>query len=451
MSADALLLAALQAAPRRYRMPALPGSVHAARTCGPETALAFAIESARLAKEQAAPAPAAVQALFTWALAGLVREALAVDGGDAAFQALVLRAQDAQVEEHVRLAATQAADRRAVRTATDTVAHPGKLRSHAPGAVREALSHLHQLAAAEAWSPLRGAVDALLGQQQEVDPSLRAGLMAIVASPALQRLERGAALRDLTGVQQYQALCGQRGPQAGSSAASAQGRASARLGQQAEQATVQAFREIAGWLGQHAGEAARHRVLRGLRTPRGFPGPAEKAKDEWDAAIVRTSPAGSALEVVLLAEVKAAPAAATPDFARLLRGLQRLGRASADADYVFASGDGEVQLSGLSLRRLQPHGQDLPPHVIYCCSAPAETQPQMLSAASKAVLLAEPASLAFAQHLLRGAPPPDRSLSPVWRALTTEPRLRAALHQYDTARAARAAMLHPDDLLASIT
>lgn len=105
------------------------------------------------------------------------------------------------------------------------------------------------------------------------------------------------------------------------------------------------------------------RVVRGLRTPRGFPGPAHKAKKEWDAAIVR--------------------------------------------------GDGG--------------------------EGPAEI-----------LLLAEPASLAFAHQLACGAWPPDNALAPVWEALTTAPRLRCALHQDETSRAVREAMLHPDDLLAAV-
>jgi hypothetical protein len=92
----------------------------------------------------------------------------------------------------------------------------------------------------------------------------------------------------------------------------------------------------------------------------------------------------------------------------------------------------------------------LPPHVIYCCSAPPEALPQPLGAATKAVLLAEPASLAFAQQLARGEAPSHAALDPVWHALATAPRLQAALHQYETAQKARAAMLHPDDLLASV-
>ena len=41
-------------------------------------------------------------------------------------------------------------------------------------------------------------------------------------------------------------------------------------------------------------------------------------------------------------------------------------------------------------------------------------------------------------------------LAPVWHALLNEGRLRAVLNQYDTARRAREAMLHPDDLSAAV-
>ena len=37
-----------------------------------------------------------------------------------------------------------------------------------------------------------------------------------------------------------------------------------------------------------------------------------------------------------------------------------------------------------------------------------------------------------------------------WDALASEPRLRSTLYQHDTARAAREAMLHPDDLLSGV-
>lgn len=446
---DALLLAALRAAPRRYRLPPLPDGIEAASASNPETALAYAIEGARRARHDRSPPPAGLQDLFTRSLAALIRACLAPKGGDPAFQALVLRTRDAEVHEYVRLARQAPAERRAVRAATDAFAHPGKLRAMAAGRLREALSRVHELAAASEWAPLAGELRELAAQPGAGEQVLAAAA-ALLDDPSLAQLQRLDSLRQHEAVQRYLALCGQRGPAAGSDAAAAQGRASARTGEAGEQATVQAFRAIAKLLERSGAEAGSIHVVRGLRTPRGFPGEADKAKEEWDAAIVRSDGAGGAADILLLAEVKASPAAATPDFSRLHRGLQRLAHASAGRSYAFASADGDVHVSGESLRRLQPQGRVLPAHVIYCCSAPAEVQPQLLSAASKAVLLAEPASLAFSGQLAGGDSPPHAMLAPVWEALTTSPGLRSALHQDETSRAVREAMLHPDDLLEAV-
>jgi hypothetical protein len=322
------------------------------------------------------------------------------------------------------------------------VAHPGKLRAQGGRAPRDGLAVLHRLAAQQDWDALAHAA----GTLDAGDTDLRAALRALAAHDALARLRQLAVLRDLPAVQRYLALCAQRGPRAGSEEAAAHGRASARAGDAAEHVVAHALEQAVHWLDGH--EARRpHAVVRGLRTPAGFPAGADKAKDEWDAAIVRSR--GDAHDIVLLAEVKASPAAATPDLGRLLRGLRRLARAEPGARYTFACAGGEVTLHGDSLRALQPPGFALPAHVIYCCAA-GETRPPVLSAASQAVLLAEPACLAFAHALAAGGAPDDAALRPVWEALPTAARLRSALHQYDTARAAREAMLHPADLLAAL-
>lgn len=431
-------------------MPPLPANADAAAAAGADTALAFAIESARRAIESGSAPEPRIRDLFTASLARLIRNALAPEGGDPSFQALVLRAQDAQVDQHVRLAARTVSDERAVRSAVDAIAHPGKLHGMPPGALRDALAGLHALASTGAWSGLgRAAEQSLLLVPSEL-VALRVSLAAIASHSSLERLQQGQALLSADGVQRYRALCARRGPLAGTDAAAAQGRASAQLGGAAEHATVQAFREIAALLDRHAVTPARHHVVRSLKTPRGFPGPAGKAKDEWDAAIVRVAEAAPGAEILLLAEVKAAPAAATPDFSRLLGGLRRLAQADSDAVLAFPSADGDVRILGASLRRLEPPGLALPPHVIYCCSAPVETQPQVLGAATRAVLLAEPASLAFAARLARGELPAHDALAEVWHALGSASRLRAALHQHQTTLAVRAAMLRPEDLLAAV-
>jgi hypothetical protein len=307
------------------------------------------------------------------------------------------------VDDYARLAQHATEDRRAVRTAVDALAHPGKLRKMPASAHRAALERLHAAAQAQDWTAVAA---------------------ALPGTAALRRLQRLQQLQATAPVQRWLALCAQGGPQAGSDAAAAQGRVAARAGEAAEQAVLDAFRRLAA-----PGEV----VVRGLRTPRGFPAAREGAKDEFDVAVVR----GDAL--VLLAEVKASPAAATGDLPRLLRGLERLAQADADVAYTFACEGGAVTLAGASLRRLQPAGEALPSQVFYACTAPAERQPALLGAAAKAMLLQAPASLAFALQ-------PSASHGPlraVWDAL---PRMPGVLQQYEMARAAREAMVHPDDL-----
>ena len=436
---SALLLQAVRSAPRRYRLPPLPADAGTALAAGTDPALAFAIESVRQALASRHAAPPALAELFTTALARLITSSLSPERGDPAFQALVLQAGEAEVREYMRLAASAPADRRAVRAAVNAIAHPGKARDLAAGPLRDALAALHRLAGEEDWAALEPAARGLL----PLAPALQHALQAIIDSPGRARMQRLAALQWAAPVRRYLDLCGRRGPLAGSDAAAAQGRASAREGGRAEAAASEAFARIAALLNAHAPGAA-VRAVASLRTPPGFPGSAAKAKDEWDVALVHGS------DLVLLAEVKASPAAATSDLPRLLRGLERLAHAQAQAVYEFASPQGTVPLRGDSLRALRPQGRVLPPQVSYCCDAPPEAQPPVLSAAANAVLLAEPASIAFAQQLLAGGSPHPAALLPVWQDLPHAPRLHATLHQYDTACAAREAMLHPGDLLAAV-
>ncbi|WP_232061959.1 hypothetical protein [Variovorax sp. PBS-H4] len=403
----------------------------------------------RATQECGSAAPASMNDFFAHALAGLIRRALAPEGGDPAFQALVLQAQSAEVRAHVRLAAQLASDRRAVRAATDAIGHPGKLRGMPAGAMRDALARLHRLAADGAWAELATATQQPLAPDMTAGEQMRLLLEGLRSSPALQRLAHGGALLRNEAVQRYLQLSERRGPLAGSDAAAASGRASARLGEAAEHITVQAFGAIADLLNRHREQGAAYRVVRSLRPPRGFPGQRNKAKDEWDAVIVRSGQDG-AEEIALLAEIKASPAAATSDFSRLLRGLRRLADADPGRTYAFASEAGETHVSGMSLCALRPAGHWLPPHVIYCCCAPAGSHAPFLSAATRAVLLGEPASVAFACRLAGGEAPADSDLLPVWSALAKEPRLRSALYQYETAKRVREAMVHPLDLLSAV-
>lgn len=436
--------AAVRAAPRRHRLPPLPSVGASAQD--PEAALAVAIEAARRAQAAGVPAPQDMGNLFTRSLDGMIRRALQDRGGDPAFQALVLRADDASVAEHVQLAAELPVDARAARAIVDAVAHPGKLRS-ADAALRARLEPLHALARAERWSDLRAAVQAAVqaGLPQGADRTLA----QLPAHPALARLERGAALLREPQVQRYLALRAAGGPAAGSEAAAQRGRAAQETGARAEDETLQAFATLAQWLSQAEGEGAERYLAAGaLRPPPGFPGDAGRAKDEWDAALLRIDASGVA-DIVLLAETKASPAAATADWPRLLRGLQRLAQADASASYAFRTQRGEQLLRGASLQAFAPRGDALPEGVLYACSAPPEASPLPLAAHARALLLQERASVAHGVALVRGQPAPAEGLRSLWGSLATAPRLQSVLQQDAVTRAAREAMVHPRDLLAA--
>ncbi|SEB05227.1 hypothetical protein [Variovorax sp. YR216] len=440
----------LRTVPRRYRSPPLPPGLDAAVAAGTEATLAFAIESARAAAERGTPTPAALGDAFTAALAALIHRAMTPDGGDPVFQAQVLYSRDAQVRDWVQIESSAAADARSVRAAVDAFAHPGKLRDMPEGARRDNLSHLHALAAAGEWRTLASEAGSLGAPLIGNDAALHALLHDLATHPALQRRIHAEAMTALEPVRRYRALRARRVPPAGSDVARGQGRAAAREGAQAEHAAAEALRQVATFLNDLEGdERGTYRVLRSLLTPRVLSGGGDRSKEEWDAALVR-SIGGGLCDIVLLAEVKAAPAAVTSDMPRLLRGLARLAQADGDASFAFASLDGAVRLRGRSLRALAPIGPSLPEPVIYLCPAPTESRPTLLGAAAKAVLLSEPASLEFARALADGAAPLHASLTAVWNALPHESRLRATLNQYDTARRAREAMLYTGDLLATV-
>lgn len=379
-------------------MPALPRDAQAAAAAGPEAALAFAIEGARRGERDAQ-----LRTLFIESLAALIAR------GDPVLSATMLREDSTEVAEYVALERTAAADRRRVRAQVDAIAHPGKLRAASAAEARR-LAPLHALAQAGDWRGLRAAG---------------------FAGPELARLERFDALRASPHVQRYVSLLAAQGPLAGSAEAAAQGRSAAQAGEAAEARVLAAFAALAQWL-----DAKRYRALSRLRPARALPGAARGAKDEWDAALVRTQAEGVA--IVLLAESKSAPPAAVGDWPRLLRGLRRLAQVAPGALHPFTANEGEVRVQGASLQGLAPVHDDLPERVIYTCTA-NETHVPLLAAAARALLLQQPAALACART--RGNEP--QLLLPLWDSLPT-----AVLLQYETARRTRAAMLHPDDLLA---
>ena len=416
-----VLLEAIRLAPRRYRMPALPVDAASAEAEGSDVAVAFAIESLRRGQQELG-----LVRLFVQSLAALIARALDSGTGDPSFRAMVLANQERVVAEHLELAAHEAGDQRRVRAAVDAFAHPGKWRGRT---LPDGLVRLYASSQSGDWPAVRAAPQALAATK-----SASRGA-ALLADSALPRLERAAPVRNHPAVQRYLMLTIARGPLADSEQAAQQGRDAARAGATVEEQAMRAFQSC----------ASGHRVARGLRPRSGLPRAPHGAKDEWDVAVLRAVEGGEAFDLVLLAEAKASPSSAVTDWARLRRGLERLAQVPPGVDPVFSGDGGEVRVRGESLRAFAPPERGLPERVIYCCTA-EEVRAPMLSAPARAMLLQQPASLAYAGALVRGGPGDARVLAPLWDALLESPALRPVLEQYETARSAREVMLHPDDL-----
>lgn len=330
------------------------------------------------------------------------------------------------------------------------------------------------------------------------DESLRTRLRALPDHPALARLRRLAELAVQPEVLDFNALLAQQGPAPGSALAIAQGDLASQRGDATEAATADAVRHLARWLDAHEQSPGRHRVVQGLLAPADLPGDGDGAKNEWDVALLRraepraSGPDGqdgpdgpdgpdqpdqpdqpdstdARWDLLLLLEAKASPDAAPADLPGLLRGLVRLSgiesavlpfRCRPDGDGYGDRGrrdrrhdrDGEdhVLLTGDSLRALRPVGDDLPPQVLYSCDAPAEARVRLLSVSSRTLLLSEDGCVAVGARIAAGAAPVPDALLPVWERLPRAARLAPVLHQRDTMRRARAAMIHPKDLLAAL-
>ncbi|WP_431257846.1 3-deoxy-D-arabino-heptulosonate 7-phosphate synthase [Roseateles chitinivorans] len=466
----------LRRTPRRYRAPALPATWEEARAAGTATALAAAIEQARTALASGnAPADDA-RTLFVDALARLIGHAMRpltaqgkegdgdgdaggdnneggpapAGGGDPAFQAMVLRHRSPVVREYASLSAHAERDRRAVRTAVNALAHPKKTQRRAAGPTRDALLALHAAAGAGDWARVSDVLVPLHdGADTHAEPSLHRGLARLIDEPALTRLRRLDALSPDVLVARYRALWERRGPIAGSEQAAARGAGAQQRGDAVEVLAVQALDGLVDRMNAAAGET-RYRIVASLRIPPSFPGDAQRAKSEWDVALLKRSDADGDWDLCLLVEAKASPDAATTDLPKLLRGLRLLAQADIDTTYAFTSTDGEVRLRGASLSALPTEEGDLARAVLYCCDGLEDRTPRLLSAASRMQLLCAEASLDFAAALEDGASADPSRLIPVWRLLLEAPAFTSVLRQYETLRAVRELMVHPGDLQAAV-
>jgi hypothetical protein len=447
-----VLIQTLRAVARRYRVGEIPAQV-AAEDSDPAVALAIAIEQARAALHAGAAPPTTAQGLFVEALARLIRDALRERGGDPAFQAMVLRHRCALVREHASLSAHASADRRAVRTAVDAFAHPGKRRSMPAGTLPDALEQLHAAAAASQWLALTRCAEHLVAAtpaQGDAQAAVAPGLSHLLQEPALARLRRLEELAQDPGVQRYQSLWERQGPRPGTAEAAAQGTAARRRGDAVEAMAEKAMSALAAHLARATGEV--YRVATSMRVPASIPGNADRAKTEWDVALLRQAGADASpiWDVCMLVEAKASTDAATTDVPRLLRGLRLLAHADPQVTYAFESHQGPVRVRGASLAALTTDEASLATTILYFSDAPAEASPRLLSAAARMQLLSAQESLAYASLLADGKSPDAQLLEPVWKQLPVSPRWSAVLNQLPMLRQVRELMVHADDLDAAI-
>ena len=447
-------------------MPALPSSLTLTHDEPPAVALAVAIEQARTALVAGREPGERAKSLFLEALARLIGEALRTDGGDPAFAAMVLRHRSLRVREHASLSAHAERDRRQLRATANALAHPAKAQRQPPGAVRDALVALHDAATAGDWSRLADAAERLHPLHES--PELPDAARRLRDDGALARLRRLDELASDPEVIRYRALWDRQGPSAGSAQAVASGAGAQQRGDAVEGLATEALQALVDRMNAgaandmdatsaavdaavsgDAGDRATYRVVTSLRVPAAFPGDPQRAKSEWDVALLRRHDADT-WDLLLLVEAKASADAATTDLPRLLRGLRLLAQADPRATYAFASHQGEIPLRGASLRALPTEEAELARAVLYCSDAPAEQAPRLLSAASRMQLLSAPASLDFADQLERGLAVEPRQLEPVWDQLLTAPAFAPVLRQHATLRTVRELMVHPSDLMAAV-
>ena len=448
-----LLDETLRVVARRYRLPAMDADFSRLQRTNPESALAILIEQARVEMVHGESRDGALKREFVETLAQIVRKALRTESGDPLFQAMVLRHQTAQVREYASLSAQADQDRRFVHASVNAIAHPAKTERILPGPHREALTELYERARSASWLAVHDAVQRLFADADVArQPSFQRALMQLVASPALERLQRLEALKSDDLVRQYESLLDRDGLRPGSSKAVAQGIASQQRGCAAEASATQALEALARRLNQAEGEAS-FRVVTSMHVPASIPASRERAKTEWDAVLLRhakTVDHTAVWDICLLVEAKASVDAATTDFARLLRGLRLLARAEENLVYSFQTRQGIVRVHGASLRTLPTDEASLTSTILYCCDGPKEVAPRLLSAASRMQLLSAQGSLEFAGVLTATQHADPRCLEPVWHQLLESPRYRSVLNQYPMLRLVRELMVHSEDLLAAV-
>ncbi|QTD94620.1 3-deoxy-D-arabino-heptulosonate 7-phosphate synthase [Burkholderia anthina] len=449
----ALLDEVLCSVDRRFRLPPLVRAASLTDAANPATVIAIVIEEARRVQADGRTPGPELQHRFVDALARMIGDAIDARSGDPAFQAAVLRHGATAVREYASLAAHAEQDRRTLRSAVNTIAHPARLERHAQAWQRAPLARLHAAAANASWHDLDATLQQLLAQpEMATDRAFEQDIVKLKENPALGRLQRLDALLPDPDVRQYRTLWERQGPLEGSALAVAQGATSQQRGAAVEALAAQALDALAAQL--DADDAKRtYRVVTSMRVPSSIPGKHDRAKTEWDAVLLdraRGDDPSAAWHVRFLVEAKASADAATTDLPRLTRGLSLLAQADPDTVYAFDTREGAVRLHGASLHALTIDDAALQREVLYCCDAAADPTPRLLGAASRMQLLSAPASLEYGSALAQRADADRHGLGVIWQALLEQPSWRAVLHQYEALRQVRALMVGVDDLMAAI-
>lgn len=437
--------------PRRYKLSTkLVQQADRGKVPTAAVALATAIAQAEADLARKAAPNAATRQCFLAGLAHLIDKAMRAETGDFVFQAMVMRHRHAEVRDYASLVPHAEQDARRVRSIVDALAHPAKVHRMPASPARSDLALLHAAAVSSDWPAVVDKIRHLLNATESMLTAVASDrLTRLLADPGLERLGRIETLATNSLVVRYQSLLERQGPRSGSAEAAAQGAHAQQKGAAVEAAAAEGLRSLAAWMTE-ADTTARYRVVTAMHVPAAIVNGARHAKTEWDAVLLRSASASRSdaidWDVCLLVEVKASADAATTDFPRLMRGLQLLAQADKGSTYPFGTRQGLVSLRGASLRALLTPTHDIDNVVLYCCDAPADTPPRLLSAASRMQLLSATCSLDYAAGLGTTDPLTIESLEPVWRALLDAPGWAQVLHQYSTMARVRDLMVHVEDL-----
>lgn len=465
-SSPTLLDRVLRATLRRYCVPGPPEVGVAMHSRNLSTMLAQAIEQARQSMTRGNEPDAALKHRFVQTLAQMIRDAMRTESGDPAYQAMVLCHQNALVREYVSLSGQIAQDRRAIRRIVDAIAHPGKQQQGLPGWQRDAMVQLYAATSPSftSWSQLSDIAGQLLALPQcASEPAFQQGVMRILNSPEFERMQRLEVLSAMGVIGQYQALLDKQGPRAGSQEAVAQGVTSQQRGAAVEASAAAALQALARRLNHHEHGDQKHtptelkndvyRVVTSMHVPASLASHSDYAKTEWDGVLLRRAGMvdGSMVwDVCLFVEAKASLDAVAADFSRFLRGFEVLAQADEHAVYSFMTREGAILVRGASLCALTTDRADLERTVLYCCDAPVEASPRLLSAANRMRLLTDQASMEFSSKLARKQDPDPQDLVSIWDQLLKSPRWHGVLHQYPDLQQVRELTVHPDDVLMTV-